>query len=124
MQQLPPCSWAIPKPATQLAPVPSSRSQHGVGALPCLLPQLDPLPRAAMGTPSLLRVNLERPQSKMMLTSGLTPEPKIKGPRGWVGLSADVCHLCPHVGKQPALGSCYKIGGTQQPAEQCGSGDS
>ena len=38
----------------------------------------------------MLRVNLERPQIKMVLTSGLTPEPKIKGPEaGWV--SAEMC---------------------------------
>lgn len=70
--------------------------QHGMGALSYLLPQIsDPPTRGAMGTPSLLRVNLERSQIKMMLTSGLTLEPKIEGPRGWVGLSPDVCHLCP-----------------------------
>lgn len=66
-------------------------------ALPYLLPQLsDPLPRGAMGTPSLLRVNLERSQIKMMLTSGLTPEPKIKGPEaGWVSAEMFVTYLGP-----------------------------
>lgn len=66
-------------------------------ALPYLLPQLsDPLPRGAMGTPSLLRVNLERSQIKMMLTSGLTPEPKIKGPEArWVSAEMFVTYLGP-----------------------------
>lgn len=51
--------------------------QYGVEAPPYLLPQLiDPLPRGAMGTASLLRVNLERPQIKMMLTSGSLQSPR------------------------------------------------
>lgn len=59
--------------------LPRQMYQHGVEvpALAPATPQLiNPLPRGAMGTPSLLRVNLERPQVKMMLISGLTPEPK------------------------------------------------
>lgn len=93
--------------------------QYGVEAPPYLLPQLiDPLPRGAMGTASLLRVNLERTQIKMMLTSGLTPEPKIKGPRGWVVLSPDVCHLDP--GPHRKAASSLKTGGTQQLTDQHG----
>lgn len=92
--------------------------QYGLDAPPYLLPQLtDPYCyRVAMGTAFLLRVNLERHQIKMMLTSGLTPEPKIKGPRGWVGFSPDVCHLDP--GPHRKAAGSLQTEGTQKPTDQ------